>query len=607
MRTVLITTFFLYLAGLSFAQESAAPPLRLSPEKLAGAAQRIDAAASTYERIVWERTMRVTPVAERTPLVVPEAVDDATFVRRVSLDLEGRLPSAQRIRDFLADTDPAKRANLVDCLLQESASAARRFTRLADMLRVKDEVLGVSLRPFISWLQDASARAMPYDEMVRDMITASGDVNTNPATGWLLRDGGRVTVTATEALRVFLDEDISCARCHDHPYNPWTQMQFYQLASCFGGMRVVKTGGPDQKVLWPPDSWNDAVIPPVAPNEQLALLDVRGNPSLPLPAEYKYKDGSSGLAVRPSLRGWRGADLTTDNILSRVKGENLRAAVADWMVDSQRFSLVAALRTWHELFGVPTQGGSSIAMRESREPNMASQLGVQSCNCEYAFGCSLPMWGSGEPLVDFFLERRNDQGQRRLGETLLLEFRRVNHDLREFERILCNTVVYQRQSITMTMGQGPQFRAPVMRRLRPETIWNNLVLVQTDGAPAPGLLSHEQSQVPAQNDPSRILGRTLRDRADDSASFITHDLVRFMMNGEATRLGSDAESALVRRLRKTQPAETAIDEAFLAVLGRFPSPQEKSKATEYGKANPSTVWSDLVWSLLNTGEFLFQR
>jgi hypothetical protein len=185
----------------------------------------------------------------------------------------------------------------------------------------------------------------------------------------------------------------------------------------------------------------------------------------------------------------------------------------------------------------------------------------------------------------------------------------VRYDLREFERILCHTAAYQRESL-MSDGLGMPARpvAPVTRRLPPETVWNNLVFVQSDGElPGVAPLSHELTQVPGPDHPSRVLGRGAREWGDDSLPLITHRIVRLMMNGEPAKLASDEQSPLVRRLGKYPHADLAVDEAFLIVLARFPSDQEKLKALDHGVAHPATMWSDLVWALLNTSEFLFQR
>lgn len=571
------------------------------------AAERIDAVALALEQHTQERRMKGTPPAQQTPLKLPPQTDDTTFLRRTTLDLQARLPNSGEIRTFILDPDPEKRVKLVDRLLLSASSSERRFLRLADTLRVKDTVLGVSLQPYSNWLRAACASAMPYDQMVREMITATGDVDTNPATGWLLGDGGRMTITTAEALRVFLDEDIACARCHDSPFASWTQRQFYELAACFGGTQVIKQGPQSKMLLWPTESWSDKVDQPLGAGERLMVLDIGRNQPVRLPSGYYYADGKPNEPVTAALWEWQGDGTGKVRGISRIKPETLRENFSSWMTGSQRFAMVAALRTWQDLFGFPGVGEGDVYRKEYSDPRTRVEQ-IKASSCEGSNGRSVPSSDSGQAMIEMFLEKSSSQADHRFIKTLAQELAKVHYDLREFERILCHTIAYQRESVIPSFAGEMLTIAPAFRRLRPETIWNNLVLVQTDGAPrASVLLSHELPQVPAADHASRILGRGAREWGDDSLPLITHSIVRLMMMGDPAKLASAPDSPLVRRLKSTPQADVAVDEAFLAVLGRFPSTNEKLKALDHGVKNPTTVWSDLVWALLNTSEFLFQR
>lgn len=594
--------FVLAVAHASAAQAPIAgiPPLRLTAIETGQAAQRIDEAIIAQARELWEKQESGTLPAQRKPFELPPEGDDATFLRRVTLDLLAQNPEAKVMRAFLADTDTARRGKMVDRLLLEPASAARRFTRLADMLRVKDTVLGMSLRPYAAWLHDACASAMPYDQLVRELVTASGEVHTNPATGWLLGEAGDCTKSMTEALRVFLDEDIHCARCHDHPYNDWTQMQFYQFAACLGGAQVLRSGPQGAMRLWPADPWVEAPKNALAAGERLLIADAPKASPLVLPSKYKYKDGKTGDVVRPALWQWNGDVAGAKKTMGNVRADKLRGEFATWLTGNQRFAEVAALRTWISLFGWP--GDASAQSLEFTDGERMAAVSVYDRSCWCAGARNLPGW-----MTDQFLEDHGSSADRRFLRALAQELVRVRYDLREFERILCHTAAYQRQSITSPLAMNLRPIAPLLRRLPAETVWNNLVLVQSDGAIPVAPLSHELAQVPDAEHPSRALGRGARESGDDSLPLITHRIVRLMMNGDPVARASDADSPLVRRLRQTQPADVAVDEAFLAVLARLPSHPEKMKTMDHVIAQPATGWSDVVWSLLNTSEFLFQR
>jgi hypothetical protein len=603
------------ILGDAQSAESLIPGFRLTPEQVAQAAQRVDHAILAQDRARWERDAQAKESwerkqgmrpAPRTPFELPPQVDDATFLRRITLDLLGRNPEAKAMRAFLADKDVAKRGVMVDTLLLHPASSARRYTRLADMLRVKDTVLGASLRPYATWLQNQCVAAAPYDQLVRELITATGEVDTNPATGWLLGDAGDCATSMTEALRIFLDEDISCARCHNHPYEAWTQREFYEFAACLGGAQVLRSGMQGTVRLWPVASANAALQQPLSTGERLLIGDASTTAPVVLPSQYAYRDGKPGEPVRPKLWQWNGDKVDGRQFPARGHPEKLRGEFARWVTGSRRFAEVAALRTWIILFG-----GRGDAQAHSSEflaaDGLSRSAGNQSSCCAAGVR-SLPSSTREAALTEEFRQEYGIRESQVFLTTLAQELVRVRYDLRELERILCHTAAYQRESLTSSLGVMPRTVAPLVRRLPPETVWNNLVLVQSDGVmPSGAPLSHELAQVPDAEHPSRILGRGSREWGDDSIPLITHTLARFMMNGDPVKLASDGDSPLVRRLRATLPVDAAVDEAFLAVLARFPSHDEKMKAMEHGIANPTTVWNDLVWSLLNTSEFLFQR
>ena len=606
MRTFLLVLMSGFTAVSLPAQAVRTPAFRLTPEAVNAAARRIDEAALQSERLMWAERMKSPGSAPTGPFIIPPLVDDEAFLRRASLDIQARLPLPQEIRAFLADPDPARRSRLVDRLLADPSASARRFVRLADMLRVKDEVLGLSLTPYVNWLRDACASALPYDQLARRLLTANGNLATDPATGYLLSDEGHLTVSMTEALRVFLDEDISCARCHDHAFTHWTQMQFYQFAACFNGTQVTRTSNNNPLLLWPPERWNETNRQQLQAGESLSLVDARNTDALRLPPRYYYRDGKSGDPVKPALPEWKGLEVGKGAMqsLARVSPENYRSVFADWLLNNQRFALVAAMRTWHEFLGSP---GAYVSM-EGYETETSRRERIRMDSCEYAPVRGVPSMHSGPGLVAQLVEYRKGPTYRAFADAMIREMTAVKYDLREFERIICHTQVYQRESLLPSVAQPLQVLAPVVRPLPPETVWNNLMRVQTDANPrtdAP--LSHELPQVPAADHPARLLGRGAREWGDDSHNTITHTLVRVLMNGAPSTKATATDSPLVRRLRIMQPPNAAVEEAFLSVLGRTPSYAETMKAMDAVIDDPANGWSDIVWALINSSEFVFQR
>lgn len=592
--------------GTMVAAQSGSFPM--TPEAVAG---RIDQAILQMEGDIWRQQNAKVEPAQRKPLQLPPQVSDEVFIRRACLDLHARLPDAATVRAFLVSTHPQKRQVLVDRLLKDPMSGARRFLRLADMLRVKDAVLGYPLRSYVEWLRAAAANDMPYDRMVRALLTSSGEIGKVPAAGFLMTDGGHMEVTMQEIVRVFLDENIQCATCHDHPFADTTQMQYYQLAASLTGVEVTKgvPGAVQPLRLWP---GRGALAEPdrlVMPGEQLTTQPARTRVPIFLPNDYLYRDGKPGDAVKPGLPAWTPKGMGVSRAFVPAAGRNGEVAVelAEWVIGSARFAEVAALRTWQELFGLPAQA-ADVWIKEDFATGKTAVEVYQSRSCEGAGPRteSGGYMGYGNRFGTFVGDSANEP-HRRFTQVLAAELVRMKYDLREFERALCHTQAYQRQAQVVALGEPGYAFSPAFRRLPAETIWNNLVLVQTDGAAVgKALLSHELPQVPDSEHPSRALGRADRAWGDDSLRTVTHRLVRTLMTGDTVKRASAQDGPLVQRLKGTQPGDLAVEEAFLAVLGRLPTNMEKMTTLDYCLENPGSGLSDTVWSLLNTSEFVFQ-
>lgn len=161
--------------------------------------------------------------------------DDATFLRRVTLDLCGRLPTSAEARAFLADTSGAKREQLIDRLLASPDYPAYFALRWGSILR-NSRLAGAdqAAYAFHDWIKSLIARNRPYDELVRGVVAAAGEWQDAPAINWFwqMRDDQLHQPTADTA-QVFLGIRLQCARCHHHPYERWGQDDYYGLAGFF--------------------------------------------------------------------------------------------------------------------------------------------------------------------------------------------------------------------------------------------------------------------------------------------------------------------------------------------------------------------------------------
>ena len=161
-------------------------------------------------------------------------VDDATFVRRIHLDLIGRIPTSRETGDFLASKDPAKRAKLIDKLLASEGYVQHFYNYWADVLRVQtngQQAGPITGAAYAGYLKDALRSNKPYDSLVRELVTAEGKAWDNGAIGYYMRDRGMPLDNMANTVRIFLGTRIECAQCHIHPFDKWTHMQFYQMAA----------------------------------------------------------------------------------------------------------------------------------------------------------------------------------------------------------------------------------------------------------------------------------------------------------------------------------------------------------------------------------------
>jgi hypothetical protein len=163
-------------------------------------------------------------------------VDDAGFLRRASLDLTGQLPTPEEVRAFLADASKTKRAARIDKLIASPAFVDHWTLKWGDLLQNSRKYLGEKAAfAFREWIRDSIAQNKPYDRMVREMLAARGSAYDSPEANFF-----RVTrdakPTMEKTTQVFLGVRMVCAQCHDHPFERWTQNQYYEMAAFFSAV-----------------------------------------------------------------------------------------------------------------------------------------------------------------------------------------------------------------------------------------------------------------------------------------------------------------------------------------------------------------------------------
>ena len=177
--------------------------------------------------------------------------DDSTFIRRVTIDLAGRLPSMEETQAFLADESAGKRDKLIDRLLASTDYANFFANKWAALLRNKRTKTSYQRGNFAfhAWIRDSLQQNKPYDQFVREVVAASGEMLHNPAVGWY-REVKTVQNQLEDTAQLFLGTRIQCAQCHHHPFEKWSQKDYYQLAAFFSQVGREKGRLPDEEVIY---------------------------------------------------------------------------------------------------------------------------------------------------------------------------------------------------------------------------------------------------------------------------------------------------------------------------------------------------------------------
>ncbi len=167
-----------------------------------------------------------------------EPCDDATFARRVFLDLIGTLPTVDEVRAFVASTEPDKRAQLIESLLAREEYVDHWSHKWADLLRVHRRYVGdKGLWSFWSWVREMVRENWSVDRLTRELLTARGSLFSNGATAYYFVDGKPEELAETTS-QLFLGVRLQCARCHHHPYEVWSQEDYYGLANFFTRLEI---------------------------------------------------------------------------------------------------------------------------------------------------------------------------------------------------------------------------------------------------------------------------------------------------------------------------------------------------------------------------------
>ena len=187
-------------------------------------------------------------------LAPSDTCTDSEFLRRASLDSIGRLPSVEQTRAFLSDTNSDRREKLIDSLLDDPNYAHHWAIKWGDLIRPNPSRVGVKPVFLLDlWLREAFAENKPYDQFVRELLTAEGSTHKYGPVA-VFRDKREPVDASSFVSQIFFGVRMECAKCHHHPNEKWSQADYYQLAACFGAMKH-KGQGISAPISGEPEYW----------------------------------------------------------------------------------------------------------------------------------------------------------------------------------------------------------------------------------------------------------------------------------------------------------------------------------------------------------------
>jgi hypothetical protein len=257
-------------------------------------------------------------------LVPSDVCPDEVFIRRAYLDVTGTLPTPKQVTEFVANTAADKRDKLIDALLETPEYTYYFANKWADVLRVKrrgEQNRAQGTFAFHGWIRDAITADMPYSEFVRNILGASGDEAKNPPTVWF-KELEKPEQFVDDVAQVFLGQRLACAQCHHHPYEKWSQDDYWGLAAFFGRVGRKEVSKP-------------SVNPNVDMRQQIVFTKTSGS--------VTNKRSGKPAAIKP-LDG-EPMEVSAD--------DDPRHKLVDWMTDPKNpfFAKAVANRYWAHFFG----------------------------------------------------------------------------------------------------------------------------------------------------------------------------------------------------------------------------------------------------------------
>jgi hypothetical protein len=486
-------------------------------------------------------------------LAPSELCSDEQFIRRVSLDLTATLPTPAQVQAFVSDKDPHKRDKLIDRLLDSEEYSYYFANKWADILRVKRR--GQPNRAhgtfaFHGWIRNAIARDKPYDEFARAILGASGDEVSNPPTVWY-KELQNPEQFVDDTAQVFLGLRLACAQCHHHPYEKWGQDDYWGIAAFFG--RVAR-----KRVPVPGENNDQGGRLVVYSRSQGGVINKRTGQ----PAVMKPLDG------KPMEVG---------------RYDDPRQKLVDWMVAPHNpfFARAVANRYWAHFFGR----------------------------------------GIIDPLDD--MRVTNPPSNPELLDALAKDLVDQKYSLKHLIATICKSRTYQLSATPNEFNKHDKqnYARYYPRRMSAEVLLDSVDLVAASPASFGGLPQDRYAprraiMLPDESFSSYFLdvfGRPQRISACECERVSEANLAQalHLLNSDEIQNKVGRPGGRADVLAKDQrPDAEKVEELFLWAFARKPTEEQRGKALEHiakHSANKKIAYENILWALLNTKEFIFNR
>jgi hypothetical protein len=482
--------------------------------------------------------------------------DDTTFLRRAYLDLLGVIPTAETARAFVADTAPDKRDRLVERLLTRDEFSDFWTLKWADLLRIEERQLDQNgMKVFHGWIRECIAANMPLDQFARELVAARGSTYENPPANWYRANRDPVS-RAENTARVFLGTQLNCAQCHNHPFERWTQDDYYGWAALFA--RV------------------DYEIKDNKRKDENDKHEFKGDQVVKLKGEGSIINPRTSKPASMRLLGGEEPEVSPEH--------DELTATAEWLSKSPMFARMQVNRVWYHLFG----RGLVDPVDDFRASNPPSHPVLL------------------EALTKDFIAHGYDLRNliRTITRSRLYQLgAKPNATNAEDATMFSHAVVKRLDAEQIIDSMSKALSAPL----------------DLDGFPAGTRLAQvpegRHHYRPLKTDLDRFsqtFGKPPRLVASDCErnNEVTMPQVFTLLGGPIMQnLLTRPENRIASWVKDGKSGAGLVDTIFWTVLSRPPTAEESAQLTAHleSGSEPRKATEDVVWALLNSKEFLFRH